>query len=152
MVRFYYDDLAKVLYIHTTDSDDPATLDGDDPKYNIVAFWWEFFSDRPKQLEPYEDILKEANGGFEFWASATNAEEWTEVVTGASTITKETTEVYNAQSYASCKFTVDGANNVVYEKTTRTLRPKRKARLKFQYSRENFRSNNQGCRLECLFK
>jgi len=130
---FYYDDLAKVLYIHTTDSDDPATLDGDDPKYNIIAFWWEFFSDCPKQLEPYEDILKEANGGFEFWASVTDAEEWTEVVVGASTVTKETTEVFNNKSYASCKLTGDGANNDCYEQRSVYLKPKRKVKIKFPH-------------------
>jgi len=63
---FFYDDLNKTLYVHTSGSDDPATPLGGGTKYNLVAFWWEYVSNRPKQLEPYDDILKMANGGLEF--------------------------------------------------------------------------------------
>ena len=131
---FYYDDLEKELYIHTTDSDDPETRDGDDPKYNIVAFFWEYFSNRSKQLEPYENILKEANGNLEFWTSATDVDEWTESIAGTSTVTKETTETYDSQSYASCKFTGDAANNLCQiGRSDIYLKPGRKARIRLKH-------------------
>jgi len=131
---FYYDDLAKILYIHTTDSDDPATLDGDDPKYNISAFWWEFFSNRPKQLEPYEDILKEANGSLEFWASATDVEEWTEATGMASVVSREATETYNKRSAYSCKLTCDAGNaQCEISRADIVLRPGRKTRIRLSH-------------------
>jgi len=130
---FYYDDLNKILYIHTSGSDDPATLSGDDPKYNIIAFWWEHFSNRPKQLEPYGDILKEANGSLEFWASATDVEEWTESVSGSSTITRGGTIVYNNLSAYSLKMTGDGSNNSVYFYKDIVLRPGRKVKIRLKY-------------------
>ena len=130
---FWYDDLNKVLYVHTTDSDDPATLDGADPKYNITAFFWEFFSNRVKQLQPCENILKELNGGLEFWASATDAEEVTETIAGTSTVNKETTEVDGNHSYASARLDIDAGNDIARIRWTVTLPPRRKARIKVRY-------------------
>ena len=153
---FYYDDLNKILYVHTSGSDNPGEYtSGIGYAYNIVAFWWEYFSNRPTPLQyaykygmflygapprygeytigPHKDILKEANGSFEFWASATSPEEWTPVVAGTSTVTKEMTEVFDSHSYASCKLTGDGANNDCYVHRSVYLKPKRKVRIKFAH-------------------
>jgi len=150
---FYYDDLAKILYIHTPDSDDPAESG---PKYNIVAFWWEYFSNRPKPLQPYvhkygmflygaepkygeytigpyEDILKEANGSLEFWTTATDAEEVTETTPGGSTVNKETTEVDGDKSYASARLDINAGNDLAQIRWTVTLPPRRKVKIRVRY-------------------
>ena len=54
---FYYDDLNEILYIHTTDSDDPATVVSDEPKYCIVAYFWVVVSNRPVEIERGAQLL-----------------------------------------------------------------------------------------------
>jgi len=167
---FYYDDLTKILYVHTSGSDNPGEYtSGVGYTYNINAFWWEYFSNRPKQLqshcyktvgdsdvygvpmygtffygsgveyverivgEAYEDILKESNGGFEFWISATVPEGWTPVIAGTSTVTKETTVVYDSKSYASCKLTGDAGNNDCYVYRTESLKPRRRVKFRLNH-------------------
>ena len=130
---FYYDEFNKTLYVRTSGSDDPASETGGEPDYNIVAFWWEYFSNRPKQFEPSEDILSEANGSLEFWTSSTNAEEWTEYTEGSSTITQESTIVYDSKSAYSAKLTGDGSNNAVQLYRSVLLPPQRKVKVRFQH-------------------
>jgi len=129
---FYYDDLNKRLYVHTSGSDSPESLSG--TQYNIVAFWWEYISNRPYQFEPYEDLLKEANGTLEFWDSDTVAENWTTTVYDTSTITKEGTNVYGEHSAYSVKLTGDaGGDACLISRDDIVLRPGRRARIRFKH-------------------
>ena len=62
---FYFDEFNKRLYVHTSGGDNPAALSGPDPKYNIVAYWWVFISNRNKVITPKVDVL--INGNFDHW-------------------------------------------------------------------------------------
>lgn len=59
------------------------------------------------------------NGTFEAWSSATDADDWTESLTGSSTINREATEVY-AGTY-SLKFDIDASKSLVKETQAVTL-------------------------------
>lgn len=51
-----------------------------------------------------------SNGNFETWSSPTNADSWTELLAGTSTVNREAS-VVQAGVY-SCRFDVDASNNV----------------------------------------
>jgi len=129
--QFYYDDLNKVLYVHTSGSDDPATLDGSDPKYSIIAYFWELFSNRPKQVERFDNVL--INPGLEYWESTTNLEDWTENTAGSSIVEQDGTTVYDSDSAYSAKLSIDASDSVAHIRQNITLRPGRKARVRFKY-------------------
>ena len=62
---------------------------------------------------------KVTNGTFEAWSSATDADNWTESLTGASTVNREDTEQY-AGTYC-LRFDVDASKSLVREGQTITL-------------------------------
>jgi len=52
-----------------------------------------------------------SNGGMGYWLSATNLDVWTESIAGTSTINQESSDVYTGKN--SCRFDIDGSNNIV---------------------------------------
>lgn len=129
---FYYNPWTKRLYVHTTDSDDPATLVSGDPKYSIVIHFWVAFSNRAKSIKP--TIQKLLDPGLDWWDSATTLMDWTEQLSGTSTVTREATTVDGDKSAYSAKLTVDGSGNDVYIWQRITLRPGGKARYRIRFA------------------
>lgn len=84
---------------------------------------------------------KLSNPGFESWASSTNANNWTETVSGSSTVLEESTEKVSGSK--SAKITVDSsANNVSVAQTISTTANKWlsfSAWLKSTVNGKNFR-------------
>ena len=128
---YYYDDLNQVLYIHTSGSDDPATLVSGDPKYSIVAFFWIVFANKPKDYERYDQLL--VNHIFNFWSTATNAEEWTEGVAGTSTVARDTAVYDDSIHLYSCKLTIDAGGDAAYILQAISTKPQRKCKIKVLY-------------------
>ena len=129
---FYYDDLNKILYIHTSGSDDPATIVSDLPKYSIIAYFWKGFANRPKTVERFDQLL--VNHIFNFWTTATNAEEWIEFTAGGgSTVTRDTAVYDDVIHLYSCKITTDGVPTQVYILQDLITKPRRKCKVKILY-------------------
>lgn len=62
------------------------------------------------------DFIKGAdritNGNIESWASATDLNDWSEAISGSSTVNRESSDVF-AGTY-SCRFDIDGSNSVAH--------------------------------------
>lgn len=56
------------------------------------------------------DLLSALNGNLDTWSSSTNAGSWTEVVSGACTVTQETVDVHTVGGSAAKLSRVDGGN------------------------------------------
>jgi len=136
---FYYDPWNQYIYLHTPDGDSPeTTISGGEYKYCIMAFFWVGFCNDQKQnaqvnYERRENIL--VDGGFELWDSATDLREWIESISGTSTINRDGSEVYDAQSAYSVRLDIDCANSdaYIYSKNNIKLRPGGKAKLRIKY-------------------
>jgi len=129
---FYFDDLNKILYVHTSGSDDPTTIVTGDPKYCLVAFFWKGFANKPKNVERFDQLL--VNNIFNFWTTATNAEEWVEhSAGGTSSVDRDTAVCDDVIHLYSCKLTIDGAANQAYILEAFTTKPQRKCKIKILY-------------------
>lgn len=132
---FYYDWRNQILYIHTTDSDNPATIVSSYPKYSIVAYFWIAVANRPEDIEIRSQLL--INNIFNFWTTATNLEDWTESISGTSAITRDTS-VYDdrIEAYAAKLTTGAGGDDVHLYQNINT-RPQTKHKIKIRYKTDN---------------
>ena len=128
---FYYNDLAQRLYVHTSGSDDPASATNGTPDYCLVAFFWKGFANKPKIVERFDQLID--NYIFNFWDSATEPEDATEVIAGGSTITRDTYVVDDNLELYSAKITIDGVPNAAGFYFTVSTKPGRKCKVKIRY-------------------
>jgi hypothetical protein len=128
---WYYNPFTQNLFIHTTDSDDPATVVSSYPKYSVVVYFWVAISNRPVEVERRKQLLDD--GIFNFWTTSTNAEFWTEWITGSSTVDKSTTVYDDKIEVYSAKITIDGSGNVALIRQDITTRPQAKHKIKIRY-------------------
>jgi len=135
---FLYDANEHRLCIHTPDGDSPSTQEsGNVYKYCIVAYFWIGFTNRQDADNPtiyarQDELL--IDGELDVWAcSDTDLTYWTEVLTGTSTIERDSSDVYDEDSAYSVKMTVDGGGNLVrFYQDIRTA-PGRRCRIRVYY-------------------
>ena len=141
---FYYDDLAQRLYIHTSGSDDPASVTNGTPDYSLVAFFWKGFANRPKIVERFDQLIVDPI--FNFWDSATDAEFYTEGTAGTSTVTRDTTVYDDSIHLYSCKITIDAGGDSASTYQQITTKHQRKHKVKIRYK------TNSGGTASLLFR
>lgn len=142
---FYYDRFSGMLYLHTSGNDSPATMVSGSYKYCILADFCVGFTNRQQAghdicYEREEQLLDDPN--LDNWnPSSSWLNDYSKISSGNTTVTKETTEVYDSDSYASVKVVCDangqpgGFAQLVY------IAPRRKVRFSIKYKNANSTGN-----------
>lgn len=128
---FYYDDLNHVLHVHTSGSDDPASVTNGAPDYCLTAFFWKGLASKPKIIERFDQLTIDPI--FNYWDSATDLEFYTESVAGTSTVARDTTVYDDSIHLYSCKITIDAGGDAAYIQQVISTKPQRKCRAQILY-------------------
>lgn len=132
---FYYDFDNQVLYVHTTDSDDPSTQTTP-PAYDyvVLAYVWHYFSntqyaDDLAAFKRRQQVL--VDGDLEQWDDASTPSQWSHAHAGSSTVNRDGTDQYEG---AYCvKLTIDSSNNAASVNQTVRLKPGVSCKLQLRY-------------------